>query len=103
VANGEHPVLRVAFDDVIADRRRGERSLAAVEALLEAYDEVDVDAVYGVDATAESYRVALRRLQRAPTRDELGDLVRRLASEHYTELSRLQEFWVARIQRGDPI
>jgi hypothetical protein len=103
VANGEDPVLRAAFDDVIADRRYGDRTLSRIDALLDAYDHVGVTEPHGVGRLAVAYRTTLVRLQRAPTRDELGELIRRLTNEDVSTLSTLQEFWVARIRRGDPI
>jgi hypothetical protein len=104
VANGEDPVLRAAFDDVIADRRRGSGlTLSDAEWLLDAYDRVAVTDPHGVGRLAVSYRTTLVRLRRPPTRDEIGELIRRLTNEDVSTLSTLQEFWVARIRRGDPI
>jgi hypothetical protein len=104
VANGEDPVFRAAVDVVVVDRRRGNPQLAVEEALLETYDLLSEDQLvpYG-DGTDDAYRVVLRRLHRAPTRDELGELIRLLAADEFVELTDLQEFWVLRVRRGDPI
>lgn len=107
MANGEDPVFVAAVDRVTATRPHG---VTVHEALLRLFDETDrVANVTNArldqdgDTIHSSLRTVLRRLDEAPTRDELGELVRRLSGEGVIQLTTLQEFWIARIQRGDPI
>jgi len=107
LAHGEDEVFRAAVDRVTADRPHG---VTVEEALLRLYDHADrasiarqADLDEDDDTIWRSLSAVLHRLDQAPTRDELGELIRRLSSDTFVELTELQEFWVLRARRGDPL
>lgn len=93
---------------VVADRRAGDPALGLGEALHDALDATDpaelaalvaestddADAAYA--RLCRAYRVVHARLDRAPERAELIELVRVLTLDVFVRLSAQQELWIHR-------
>lgn len=104
-----------AVDRVVADVRRNQPHVGAVEALVHAYDAValadvhpdeplprdDVErlAVEEWNLNNQAWRLVLAALGRRPTRGELEELVVLLSSEDVVRLSTLQEYRITVLRR----
>lgn len=103
---------------VVADRRRGDPTLATTEALYQAWQAVNrsslrrdevppnatPDEVASIDEwnrTVTAYEVVLDQLNTPPTRCDLLVLVGMLSAEGVTTLSPLQEYWCYVAERGE--